>query len=388
MKLVDNANLEGRAIQTLPGFAYYSPEQFQRELERIWQKKWLCAGREEELPRVGDFFTRQIGEESLLFVRGEDHQVHGFYNTCRHRGSRLIVAAEGHLRQGAITCPYHSWQYCVTDGRLLSAPHFPDQLEGFDRTRYPLMSFPTRSWQGFIWFSLDDQAPYEALPDELGYYEKYHLADLTSGHRLTYEVNANWKLIMENSIECYHCTTIHPQLSRATPPQNPWWWNDSAPASPDFMDVGGMTLAANFERASLTGEARRPRFADLTDDDARAVYYFSLLPHTLFGLAADYVFCFTLWPIHVEKTLVRAYWLADPAVLTDEHALDDAFAFWDITNKQDWAAIELTQLGVKSRAFRDGGVVGLEDHLVGRFVDYIRAHTLNDSAESSSRGGR
>ncbi|PSR32687.1 MAG: hypothetical protein C7B46_13075 [Sulfobacillus benefaciens] len=376
MKLIDRNNLAEKATRTFPGAAYYSDEQFQRELERIWFKKWLCAGRLEEVPKVGDYIVRQIGDESLLFVRGQDGDVHGFYNTCRHRGSRMCLSASGHLRGGTVTCPYHSWKYSMDDGHLLSAPNFPDNLEGFDRTQFPLMSFKTKVWQGFIWCSLDTEESAEdeisQLPAELGYYEKYHLAELKPGKVLTYEVNANWKLIMENSVECYHCTTIHPQLSRATPPDNAWWWNDEAPSESDFLDVGGMTLAENFERASLTGIATRPQFAEITDDDARAVYYFSVLPHTLFGLAADYVFCFSLWPVSAQKTKVLAYWLADPDLLNQDGILDDAFEFWDITNKQDWTAIELAQQGVKSRAFAGGGVIGLDDWLVGKFVEYIK----------------
>lgn len=375
MKLI-NGNMVSQTARTLPGRAYFRPEQFELELERIWYKKWLCAGREEEVAKPGDFFLRQVGFESLLFVRGHDGQIHGFYNTCRHRGSRLCVTDRGHFRSQDITCPYHSWKYQMDNGDLISAPGFVEGLEGFDRSRYPLKSFIVKRWQGFIWFTLADERVGQSeddFPNDLGYYEKYRLAQLKTGRTMTYDVKANWKLIMENSIECYHCTTIHPQLSRATPPSNPWWWNDNAPTGLDFMDVGGMTLAQNFERASLTGQAVRPRFSTITDEDARAVYYFSVLPHTLFGLAADYVFCFTLWPLGPEETRVIAYWLADPSVLDQDQVLDDAFEFWDMTNRQDWMAIELAQKGVKSRAFKDGGIVGADDWLVGKFVHYIQS---------------
>lgn len=374
MKLLNSSHLNQRATRTFPGAVYYSPEQYALELERIWFREWLCAGRLEEIPRSGDFMVRQIADESLLFIRGNDGTVRGFYNACRHRGSRLCASKTGHFRSGSVICPYHGWRYSIDDGQLLTAPNFPDDLPGFDRKQYAMMAFPTKVWQGFIWFTLtdeDDGGP--DFPDSLGYYEKYQLASLQMGKVLRYDVNANWKLIMENSVECYHCTTIHPQLSRATPPSNPWWWNEEAPEGTNLLDVGGMTLTDSYQRASLTGEAIRPPFSTINEADTRSVYYFSLLPHTLFGLAADYVFCFTLWPIDAQKTQVIAYWLADPDIIQQNaKALDDAIEFWDITNRQDWIAIELAQAGVKSRAFAGGGVIGLDDWLVAHFVEYVR----------------
>src|SRR5699024_9884604 len=103
----DHAKFE----ETFPRHAYFSEDYFHKEIENIWFKTWLCAGRAEELPKTGDFITVTIGDENLIIIRAEDGSINTYYNVCRHRGSRLCEADEGNFSKGYLTCHYHSWMY-------------------------------------------------------------------------------------------------------------------------------------------------------------------------------------------------------------------------------------------------------------------------------------
>jgi len=140
-----------------------------------------------------------------------------------------------------------------------------------------------------------------------------------------------------------------------------------------FKHAGGMELAADFQAANLDGRPRRPRFRDLTEQDARGIYYAFLFPQILFGFASDYVFFFTVWPEAVAQTRVWAYWLFDPEAMSrQDFDGSDAVEFWDITNRQDWVACELAQRGSASRMYRNGGVLVLSEWRVAKFARYVR----------------
>src|SRR5690606_10625477 len=146
-RFVPASDLVTAGITTLPGQYYTSPELFACEQERIFLRRWLCAGREEQLRGPGDYFVRTFGSESVIVVRGGDGRVRGLHNVCRHRGTRLCQQSSGHLGQ-TIRCPYHAWTYAL-DGRLIGAPAM-DELPGFDRQHYPLKSAPVALWDGFV----------------------------------------------------------------------------------------------------------------------------------------------------------------------------------------------------------------------------------------------
>src|SRR5579863_6628668 len=147
----------GSGAMTLDASWYISPEIFAREQERVFGREWLCVGREERIPKAGDFFTAECAGESLIVTRDSAGRVRAFYNVCRHRGSRMCEAASGHF-QGAIQCPYHAWTYGL-DGELKVARNMAE-VAGFDRTQYPLKEAALASWEGFIFVNLDATAPF------------------------------------------------------------------------------------------------------------------------------------------------------------------------------------------------------------------------------------
>src|SRR3954469_25500648 len=138
--------------RTLPQTYLTSPEVFAQEQAKIFARQWICVGHQSQVAKPGDFFLQVIAGESVIIVRDRVGEIHGFYNVCRHRGTRLCEEASGHM--GAIQCPYHAWTYAL-DGRLTGAPHM-DEAPGFDKADYSLAPVSLALWEGFIFVSLAD----------------------------------------------------------------------------------------------------------------------------------------------------------------------------------------------------------------------------------------
>src|SRR5215475_10828673 len=131
--------------KTLPGRYYTDPEVFREELERFYCQTWVCAGRTEQVGNPGDYFLREIANESIIITRDRGGHIRAFYNVCRHRGTRMTTDSEGSF-PGRIQCPYHGWTYGL-DGKLVGAPHM-DEAGGFCREDYPLNQVHAGVWDG------------------------------------------------------------------------------------------------------------------------------------------------------------------------------------------------------------------------------------------------
>ncbi|MEO5753870.1 MAG: Rieske (2Fe-2S) protein, partial [Chthoniobacterales bacterium] len=139
--------------RTLPQRYFVSPEAFAEEQARIFGQQWICVGHQSQIVRAGDFFVQEVAGESLVIVRDKSDQVRGYFNVCRHRGTRLCEDAAGHA--AAIQCPYHAWTYGL-DGRLIGAPHM-DAVPGFEKGDYSLHAVNLGLWEGFIFVSLAEE---------------------------------------------------------------------------------------------------------------------------------------------------------------------------------------------------------------------------------------
>src|SRR5436309_5527574 len=120
--------------KSLPQKYFVSPDVFSEEQNKIFATQWLLVGHQSQIANAGDYFVQQVIGESLIVIRDKDEEIQGFYNVCRHRGTRLKEDACGHT--SAIQCPYHAWTYGL-DGRLIGAPHM-DEVPGFDKADYSL----------------------------------------------------------------------------------------------------------------------------------------------------------------------------------------------------------------------------------------------------------
>jgi Rieske 2Fe-2S family protein len=354
---------KGEILQrSLPSSFYLSQDIFEKEKNRIFARQWICAGREEELPKPGSWLIVDVIGESILVVRNKTGELKAHYNVCRHRGARLC-SSDGHevelkggvTAAGTIRCSYHLWTYSL-DGRLLSAPHLQDTL---CKDEFSLYSVGLECWGGFFFLNLSAAESQGSLLDQLGQIpervQRYPLCELRSAKRITYEVAANWKLIAENYNECYHCAGVHPELC------------DVVPA---FRENGGAHLdwdrGINHREGAFTftrsGTTNRLPFTSLDDDEKVRHKGELIYPNFLLSLSPEHVTAFTLWPQTPGKTRVTCDFLFHP----DEISMpgfdaSDAVEFWDLINRQDWAICERVQLGMQCRMHQFGYYAPMED---------------------------
>ncbi|MGH6953628.1 MAG: aromatic ring-hydroxylating oxygenase subunit alpha [Alphaproteobacteria bacterium] len=197
---------------TLPSRYYHDPAVFEREREAVWARSWLLVGHGEKVREPGDYLTAELADERVIVIRGRDGTLRAFYNVCQHRAHQLL---EGSGHASVITCPYHGWSY-QSDGRLRSAREC-EKVDGFEPGAFSLKPVRVELFCGFMFVNLDAAAPSLAslapeLEAEVRQYVK-NLDRLTHAHRLTFEVTANWKTIIDNYLECYHCPVSHKGLS-------------------------------------------------------------------------------------------------------------------------------------------------------------------------------
>jgi Rieske 2Fe-2S family protein len=209
-------------MRTLPGHAYLTTDSFTREAEAIFFREWFVVGREGSIPEPGDYLHVEVAGESVLVVRARDRELRAFHNVCRHRGSRLVMddpptggdGGRPHGRfKGAIRCPYHAWTYGL-DGRLRAAP-FLTESDGLRGGALGLHQVAVDTWGGFIFLNVsrsavaDDRTLARQVAGPALRLRNYPLADLRTARRIAYDVAANWKVIVENYNECYHCGPVH-----------------------------------------------------------------------------------------------------------------------------------------------------------------------------------
>jgi len=194
---------------TIPANYYTDPAIYARETQAIFFKAWNYAAHVSQLAAAGDYVTVRIADQNIVVLRGQDGVLRAFYNVCSHRAHELLQGC-GHT--GIITCPYHAWTY-HTDGRLRSAVG-QKRVEGFAAEEFALKQVRLEEYAGFVFVNLDpDAAPLHTQAGNLADDIKGYCPDVPAlkfAHRLTYEIKANWKNVVDNFLECYHCSVAHP----------------------------------------------------------------------------------------------------------------------------------------------------------------------------------
>lgn len=354
--------------RTLPREHYTSETIHAEEREKIFARGWNCVGRASRLANSGDFITVEIAGESLIVVREKSGRLNAFFNVCRHRGTRICVEADGHFPD-SIQCPYHAWTY-GTDGGLIGAPHM-QETPGFDKADYPLHRAALAEWEGFVFVNLaSDPEPFEqAWAPMIGRLARYGLEGLRVGHKVTYDVNANWKLVFQNYSECLHCPTIHPKLAAVLPYQS--GANDLTEGA--FLG-GYMEIKAPNQSATMSGRAcGRIVSGDLAEADQHLAFYYSLMPNMLLSLHPDYVNYYILHPVSVDRTIVESEWLFHAETIADPNSnMRDGIEFWDLTNRQDWEIVQRSQLGIASRHYAPGPYSARESIPAAWDREYLR----------------
>ena len=342
----------------LPPTAYASQELYELERERIFEREWLCIGREEQIASPGDYFTLEVLDEPMVIVRGRDGEVRALSTICRHR-YMPVVEGRGNLRK--FTCPYHLWTYRL-DGSLGGAPYM-DRSEALDRD-CGLPRFRLESWQGFLFVNLDpDAAP--LAPRLAGVSERiaaFQLADWPVGAHYDQVWQGNWKLAAENGMESYHHMGLHADNVE------PWM-----PAAGTYFEQADAHW--NLHRTPIDHAATRERGMDfetgssaLDDDTRAAMLVFFIYPSFVFVLLPNNTTWLSFLPLGPERIRVIAG-MDVPKELADTQGklLQPALEY---LNAQDSAATEKLQSVMCSRHAVPGALSDKEESIL-HFYRYL-----------------
>ena len=341
-----------RPRPTLSGRDYTSAEVYEQEREKIWWGDWVCIGRAEEVEHPGDFVVKDVAGESVFVVRNTEGRLNGFYNVCAHRGTKFLDdEASGNVRKG-FRCPYHAWVYDL-DGTLIGTPNVKED-ELFDRSDYPLHPVTIGEYAGFLFANLSPEPRplMAALTDgaeSITAFERFQMEGLRIGVRIVYEVEANWKIIVENYNECLHCPSIHPELVQVVP-----LFRFGEVWDEELRDDGNRMMdgATSF---TINGASELPKLPDLAPEDYSMYYGSYEFPNLMLNLHPDcamYYIGFPKGPSHT--TVVSEYLFRPETIAGPNFKPEPVVEFWDLISKQDWEVCARAQTGVGSRSFTTG----------------------------------
>ena len=341
---------------TIGARCYLDPGYLEVEREQIFRRSWQYLCHEEKLREPGSYVTGNVQDRSIVAIRSEDGRLRAFYNVCKHRGHELL---QGAGTTKLVTCPYHAWVYGL-DGRLRRARR-SELIECFDPDRISLTPVQVEVFHHLVFVNLDPEAPPLAeqagdLAGELAQYAP-DLGALTFAHRLTYSVRANWKAVVDNFLECYHCPVAHRDFVTLVE-----------------MDTYNVTThgiwSSHMARAGRQqNRAYGVAHASVTD---HAVWY--LWPNTTLmrypGRGNFMVWRFV--PVGPEETYEEFDFFFESAPPTEPEMAAIRFID-DVLQPEDIGLVESVQRGMRTPAFERGRYLvdpqgsGLSEHAVHHF---------------------
>ena len=371
---------------TLPQAFYTDPDLYEFDVSAIFTRSWLMIGFEVELPEPGSYMALTIGRCPIVVVRGRDRVIRGFHNTCRHRGAQ--ICANGHGRNVKLVCPYHKWTYEL-DGRLIGTTRMGPDFKLEDHGLRPLQ---VELLGGCIYVALTDEAPdfrpFRAAVAPL--FDPYKMSDAKVAFESTLVEKANWKLVMENARECYHCAACHPELRRSYPVGIGRDFADSehfrgfaarmnqlglstAPVEGTWWHAERYPLNPGIESLSMDGKAVVARWlVDIEDKEIGALWW-ALEPNIFCHAFSDYVFMFSAIPVGPQETHVVCKWLVHrDAVEGVDYTIDSLIEAWTKTNLQDRDLAENNQRGVNGLGYQPGPYSQEAEDFVVRFGNWYR----------------
>jgi phenylpropionate dioxygenase-like ring-hydroxylating dioxygenase large terminal subunit len=334
---------------------YTSDEWFEKDMERVFRKRWLFVCHVTAIPKVGDYTTYQIGNDSVIVVRGKAEQIHAFHNTCAHRGAELCEHGTGNTQ--VFVCPYHAWSYNL-DGSLRLAP----QMHGIDKSATSAHKVWCEVWNGFVFINMSKDQP-TTVADHLS------SADF-SGHKLEglkviesreYLIDVNWKVIGENQQECYHCSLVHSntlaKIIDAGTNNDAYSQADvDVPNSSDYVIfspdlMSGSFLPGNVSQTKTGQYVNRRLFAD----GSQSPKLLSWFPNFILAAFSDFGFIQDWIPMSANKTLYRSAWFVHKDSQEGiDYIKDEVVEMLEEVNQEDKALYEKLQRGVMSSGYVPG----------------------------------
>jgi Rieske 2Fe-2S family protein len=375
-----------RPGHALPQALYTTQEAFDFDLRAIFGRAWVLACFESELPVPGAALAFTVGQSPVVVLRDKSGELRGFHNSCRHRGA--MVCAPGRSQRQVLVCPYHQWTYDLT-GKLISARRMQD---AFDPADHALKPIQLRNVAGCLYVCLsDDPPPFDDFAAGLAPLLVPHdLSHAKLAHEQVFIEKANWKLVMENARECYHCAVRHPDLALTFPVEVRAHFEDDEagrtarfnarmaqaglPVGPTLGDWwGAVRFPLNDGVVSMTMDGKHAvsrLMVDREHGDIGSVRWAGE-PNYFCHALADHVFVFTAEPTGPQETLVTTKWFVHKdAEEGRDYRLENLVALWLTTNKQDIELVENNQRGVNSVGYIPGPYSEEAEALVGRFTNW------------------
>jgi phenylpropionate dioxygenase-like ring-hydroxylating dioxygenase large terminal subunit len=274
--------------ETLPPWCYTDPRFHAREIERLFLARWLFVARADEVPEPGDYLALETPAGPVALVRGRDGRLRAFADACRHRGAGLL---EGRGRVRAIVCPYHAWTYDL-EGNLVGAPGM-EGVEAFAREANGLLPVRLDEWRGFVFIALGEAGPLlEQLGDLPELFAPYRFEEMVCTRRTGYDVDCNWKLLLENAMEAYHTGVVHGGSLR----------RQVAEDQETRGDWHAIFIAREKSIAVLPDEeAPFPHVPGLDGRLARGSFFTAIHPNTQFACTQDCMWWLNIWPRGPER---------------------------------------------------------------------------------------
>ncbi|MEQ8666771.1 MAG: aromatic ring-hydroxylating dioxygenase subunit alpha [Rhodospirillales bacterium] len=342
---------------TLPGRYYFDPEIFAAEMPAIMYRNWIYAGHISSLANAGDYMVRDIGDQSVMILRDRNGDIVAYHNVCQHRAHRLLEN-EGRIKT-LIVCPYHSWSYDLS-GELKRIPG-EEQALGLEKGAFCLHPVRVEVFLGFVFFNLDpDAAP---ITQAVAGMEKQFRSFCAEPEKLKrayvkeYDVQANWKNVIENYSECYHCPVSHPTLSQ------------------NALDMTDYRIEVfdgfHHHNSGDRGDMQGYKVENVTSprgDEFGGWYVFPLTSFEFYP--GGKLTVFHNLPTGPETTHQRIEWYLDADEPTPEE--QDVIDFIDVVRREDFPLVESVQRGLHSQGYGQGRFVVDE----GR--TYLSEHAVHD----------
>ena len=368
--IIDQLNepVPGTSLLSTPtGDAYTDPEVFAREQAEIFEKMWNCVLREDALASPGQWKTVSVGREEIIVVRTRKAGIKAYYNVCRHRGMRVCTSGEG--KSKTLQCGYHAWTYAL-EGDLVAAPNLTS-MPDVDRQEYGLKPVHVRTWLGYVWVCLAEDPPsfdetvlgeVSTRFGEVESIDNYGIEGLRCGETKTYDVAANWKLIIENFMECYHCATIHPELTEVIPE-----FADGLASQRMNGEIHGASFGDDVEGFTVDGSSGVGSLPAIAPGQDRKYYAITVKPQVFINTVPDHVIIHRMFPVSHERTIVVCDWLFMPEVVEQGLDVANSVELFHRVNQQDFEACELTQPSMNSKAYERGGALVPSEHHIEEF---------------------
>ena len=371
---------------------YADSEIFEHDLQRAVFPFWQFVGHVARIPKPGDYFLVNIANESIILTRDRQERIHALANVCRHRGSRVCREPEGHAHR--LVCPYHAWTY-ASDGQLIAAREMGSE---FDRSQFGLRAFPVQTIEGLIFINLSQQPESfeQVIEDGTAYLKPHALASAKIAARQVWQVKANWKLVMENFRECYHCPPAHPEycsvMNHGLDDQSrrdhlatqdaeyidEWHQKNLQNGRLPGMEArtgshshicGRYPIRDGFLTQSEGGTPVAPLMGEFHTYDG-GLTTLSIYPLHYTSACCDHATLFRFTPQQPQLTEVELTWLVDhDAVAGRDYEIDRLTWMWRITTEQDKRIVDDNQAGVNSRFYQPGPYAPTEPD-VQTFIDW------------------